>query len=372
MAIENQVVNLISKLMKENVKVVTGIESSYQKLDNFFNDDFVKCLDLGFYNDNSSLIAEIRRELVLLRFWDSFPMLYGKQYVNVFSSLDDMRQYIEKIVKLEEWFFENEKIPVVFTYRDVEDFSISAFTYDDKIIDISKEEYVLINNGFDNYDIEPRKLIRFFVVGFNCWNKKNCLCVWQEQLFEEDDVIQCFQKTNYINVLYGRSILYINRRLLSIKQNELFVLSSDEVLTQVSELSLENRNDRVKGLLQEERFLEILRYEIVNDINKNTLNKIRSLLFEVETYYKFEIGKLQAIKKEMHEDLLHLSEGKIKESISEFLREQQEKERLYVEKLAEYQKISGELIELIRKYEVLRDKEYIGEKREYDYQYDTY
>ena len=69
MVIENNVLALISKLMKENVQKATEITSCYQKLDIFFNDDFVKCLDSGFYNDNASLISEIRQGLMQMRFY---------------------------------------------------------------------------------------------------------------------------------------------------------------------------------------------------------------------------------------------------------------------------------------------------------------
>jgi len=372
MTIENQVLALISKLMKENLREESEITRCYQKLDDFFNGDFVKCLDLGFYNDNATLISETRQELVQIRFWDSIPMLYAKQYINVFSALEDMRQYIDSIVELEDWFFRNDSIPVVFVHSDVEDISISAVTYDEKLVEISKDEYGLICNEFDNYNIEKKKLVRFFIVGINNWNEKNCLCVWQEKAFEEEDIIPCFQKNNCMNVLFGRNIPHINRRLLSVKQTKLCILSSAEVLAQLTESSLEKNNGQVGELLSEDRFIALLCGETESDANRSELNKLRVLLFKVEAFYNHEIRKIQLIKKEMHEDLLHLSEGKIKESISEFLREQQSKERLFNDKLIEYQRISGELIKLVREYGVLRDREYLGVNREYDYQYDSY
>lgn len=372
MVIENNVLALISKLMKENVQKATEITSCYQKLDVFLNDDFVKCLDSGLYNDNASLISEIRQGLMQMRFWDCVPMLYAKQYINVFSALEDVKQYIDNIVELDEWIFRNDDIPVIFVNSNVDDFSVSAITYDEKLVEISKEEYELICKEFDDFGIEKKKLVRFFIVELKEWNERNCLCVWQEKSFDEMEIISCFQKTNYLNVLFGKSVSHIERRLWAIKQKNLYILSSAEVLTQVSEALLKNNADKIKELMQEDYFITILRGEIKDNTSRSELNKLRMLLFEVETFYKHEISKIKIIKKEMHEDLLHLSEGDTKKSIVEFLSEQQAKENLFSDKLVEFQRISEDLIDFVRKYEILRDKEYIGEDKEYDFQYDSY
>jgi len=367
----SQVLALISKLMIDNLRETDEITDSYRKLYGFFNGDFVKTLDQGYYNDSATLISEIRHELLHMRFWDSVPMLFARYYINVFSALEDMRQYINRIVELKDWFFENDSIPVVFVHSNVDETTISAVTYDEKIIKVSEEEYVLICNELDNYNIEQKKLVRFFIVEINNWNTNNCLCIWQEKIFEENDVVACFQKVNSVNIVFGKSISHINRRLLSINFPKICVLSSDEVLTQLAE-SLIIKSEKIGTLLPEEKFFSLLYNKKGDRTYRDEINKIRLQLFRVEAFYNYEISKIKLIKEEMHDDLLHLSEGEIKELISELLKEQQGKERLLDDKLDEYQKICSEFIKRLIDYAFLRENKYTGLSRRCNYRFDPY
>lgn len=372
MEIESKVLDLISKLMNEELEEINPMKKEFSILKDFIHKDFLESLDQGLYNDNATIVTKINDELDKIDFFDSIPQLLGKQFVNIYSTLGELFTRLEINSDVDRLLENNNMIPVVW----ISDFpekksSIYAVTYSNRMIELSHEEMTLIDSKFEEYGIEKRKLIKFFLLKKHTIWENVCFCIWPERIFDNATFHKQLLRDSKMNVVIGNSKAEIQRKLLTIKLNRLHIMLPEGSKEEKGLLELLMDKSPKITLMTSKDLLDFLQENNIKNCNYNVSNIFYSIILDVELYYCKIIKHLKMSETTMSRDLVNLPDGNVQENVSLYRDIQKKKDKIYSNALEDYRKICNELMQKLLKYQKIRRKYFNIDNADYSYYYDT-
>lgn len=372
MEIESKVLDLISKLMNEELEEINPVKKEFSILKDFIHKDFLESLDQGLYNDNATIVTKINDELDKIDFFDSIPQLLGKQFVNIYSTLGELFTRLEINSDVDRLLENNNMIPVVW----ISDFpekksSIYAVTYSNRMIELSHEEMALIDSKFEEYRIEKRKLIKFFLLKKHTIWENVCFCIWPERIFDNATFHKQLLRDSKMNVVIGNSKAEIQRKLLAIKLNRLHIMLPEGSKEEKGLLELLIDKSQKITLMTSKDLLDFLQENNIKNCNYNVSNTFYSIILDVELYYCKIIQHMKMSETTMSRDLVNLPDGNVQENVSLYRDIQKKKDKIYSNALEDYRKICNELMQKLLKYQKIRRKYFDIDNADYSYYYDT-
>ena len=155
---------IITKLMDENVDEVSELESSYQSLANEILKDLPKTLDDGAYIDNATVIRRMSTNLEMNEVLVKIPRLIGKHLISMYSKGTKLKKALSTVIDNAKFLDLNNNLPhLVLPTIGGESHKLYALTYCDKLIELSLDEFRLINTQLYKVGVEGRSLIKAFI-----------------------------------------------------------------------------------------------------------------------------------------------------------------------------------------------------------------
>ncbi|MHB9342014.1 hypothetical protein ACW0TR_01660, partial [Fusobacterium polymorphum] len=91
------VLNIISKLMNEEIEITTELRNLYDKLFSIIEENLATSLDKGMYNDNARVIRQINAILMEKEIFVLIPELAEKSIISIWGNSECISEIFQNI-----------------------------------------------------------------------------------------------------------------------------------------------------------------------------------------------------------------------------------------------------------------------------------
>ena len=304
---------IITKLMDENVDEVSELESSYQTLVNEILKELPKTLDEGAYIDNATVIRRMSNTLEMNEVLVKIPSLIGKHLIAIYSKGSKLKKALSTVAEDTDLLEVNNNLPhLVLPALNCESHKLYALTYCDKLVEISRDEFRLINTQFHKVGVEARSLIKAFISYYTMKYEHEAYVLMPTYVEESNAFYELLQDKidEHIIIPYKELNLYQIKKLQN--QKDMYFLGSEETFREIK------GNTKVSEVI----FLdtEDALYSLLEGWNQFTLNTILSveverILLDVRLFYAHRLGELQKKLERFNKDIVSVSDEELKEEI---------------------------------------------------------
>lgn len=304
---------IITKLMDENIDEVSELELRYQSLANEILKDLPKTLDDGAYIDNATVIRRMSTTLEMNEVLVKVPRLIGKHLISFYSKGPKLKKALSAVIDDVELLDLNNNFPhLVLPIIDGESHKLYALTYCDKLIELSMDEFRLINTQLYKVGVEGRSLIKAFI-SYHTMKYEHEAYILIPTYVEESNPFYELLKDKvdkHIIIPYKELNLYQVKKFQN--QNDIYFLGTD---SDFIKLKGNNKFPEVISLDVEDAL-----YGLLETRNKFTLNTILSveverILLDVRLFYAHRLGELQKKLERFNKDIVSVSDEELKEEI---------------------------------------------------------
>lgn len=338
------VLELLSRLMDEDVGEISSREDKYNKLYDYVHDKLVKALDQGAYIANSEIIRKLDELLEGYSVYNLINKIVGKELL-VFRGAPYhlQKRVFEPILGRCNWIRNNSNLPMFIINGDANRDIIYAVTYMNKIIEIDKEDYVCITRELYKNNLEIRKLLKCFFVFSNHDFENITFLVMPEYVDENNSIYESLKRLITDEYLFVdsdgvwekikkrssfRQLSYIGEGNLA--ADRLYIDKDDVIISDI--IGLLNKKNRPR-------------------INFNIESELLDILLDAEVYYENQIGRVVANIEMLSKDSVMLEDGMIKSQVNTY------KRKLFTQK---------ESLELGKKQFMTMRDEVLGLAKEYE------
>lgn len=304
---------IITKLMDENVDGVSELESSYQSLANEILKDLPKTLDDGAYIDNATVIRRMSTTLEMNEVLVKIPRLIGKHLISVHSKGAKLKKALSTVIDDAKFLDLNNNLPhLVLPNIDGESHKLYALTYCDKLIELSMDEFCLINTQLYKVSVEGRSLIKAFI-SYHKMKFEHEAYLLMPTYVEESNAFYEILKDKideHVIIPYKELNLYQVRKFQN--QKDIYFLGNEEAFN-----VLKGNNKFPEVIFSD---TEDALYSLLESWNQFTLNtmlsaEVERILLDVRLFYVHRIGELQKKLERFNKDIVSVSDEELKEEI---------------------------------------------------------
>lgn len=304
---------IITKLMDENVAEVSELESSYQSLANEILKDLPKTLDDGAYIDNATVIRRMSATLEMNEVLVKIPRLIGKHLISVYSKGAKLKKALSTVIDDAKFLGLNNNLPhLVLPSIDGESHKLYALTYCDKLIELSMDEFRLINTQLYKVSVEGRSLIKAFI-SYHTMKYEHEAYLLMPAYVEESNAFYEILKDKideHVIIPHKELNLYQVRKFQN--QKDIYFLGNEEAFNVLKgnnkfpEVIFSDTEDALHSLL-----------ESWNQFTLNTMLsvEVERILLDVRLFYARRIGELQKKLERFNKDIVSVSDEELKEEI---------------------------------------------------------
>lgn len=304
---------IITKLMDENVDEVSQLESSYQSLANEILKDLPKTLDEGAYIDNATVIRRMSNTLEMNEVLVKIPRLIGKHLIAIYSKGTKLKKAVSTVVDDTELLDGNNNFPhLVLPTTNGDSHKLYALTYCDKLVELSIDEYRLINTQLYKVGVEGRSLIKAFISYHAMKYEHEAYLLMPTYVTESNAFYELLQDKidEHVIIPHKELNLYQVRKFQN--QKNIYFLGSEETFkerkgkTKFPEVIFADTEDALYSLL-----------EGWNQFTLNTMlsAEVERILLDVRLFYAHRLGELQKKLERFNKDIVSVSDEELKEEI---------------------------------------------------------
>lgn len=306
---------VITKLMNENITEVSELELSYQSLANDILKNLPKTLDTGAYIDNATVIRRISSTLEMNEVLVKVPRLIGKHLISLYSKGSKLKEVLSAVIDDAELLDLNNNLPhLVLPTIHGESRKLYALTYCDKLVELSLDEFRLINTQLYKVDVECRSLIKAFI-SYHRMKYEHEAYILMPAYVEESNVFYELLKSKvdkHVIIPYKKLNLGKVRKFQN--QKDVYFLGSEKAF---------------KGRKDNNKFLEVIfldaedaLYGLLESWNQFTLNtmlsmEVERILLDVRLFYEHRIGELQKKLERINKDIINVPNEELQNEIQE-------------------------------------------------------
>ena len=296
---------IITKLMDENVDEISGLESSYQTLANEILKELPKTLDEGAYIDNATVIRRMSNTLEMNEVLAKIPRLIGKHLIAIYSKGPKLKKAMSTVVDDTELLDGNNNFPhLVLPTTNGDSHKLYALTYCDKLVELSLDEYRLINTQLYKVGVEGRSLIKAFISYHAMKYEHEAYLLMPTYVAESNVFYELLQDKidEHVIIPHKELNLYQVRKFQN--QKNIYFLGSEETF---------------KELKGKTKFPEVI-FADTEGWNQFTLNtmlsaEVERILLDVRLFYAHRLGELQKKLERFNKDIVSVSDEELKEEI---------------------------------------------------------
>ena len=304
---------IITKLMDENVDEISVLESNYQSLANEILKELPKTLDNGAYIDNATVIRRISSTLEMNEVLVKVPGLIGKHLISLYSKGSKLKEALSVVIDDVELIDLNNNLPhLVLPTIHGESCRLYALTYCDKLVELSLDEFRLINTQLYKVGVECRSLIKAFI-SYHTMKYEHEAYLLMPTYVEESNVFYELLKNKvdeHVIIPHKELNLYQVRKFQNSK--DIYFLGTDSAFIKIKGNS---KFPEVTSLDVEDSL-----YMLLEDWNQFTLNtmlsvEVERILLDVRLFYTHQFVELQKKLERFNKDIISVSDEELKEEI---------------------------------------------------------
>ena len=310
---KNLLFSVITKLMDENIDEVSELELSYQSLANNILKSLPKTLDNGAYIDNATVIRRISSTLEMNEVLVKVPRLIGKHLISLYSKGSKLKEVLSAVIDDAELIDLNNNLPhLVLPTIHGETHKIYALTYCDKLVELSLDEFRLINTQLYKVGVECRLLIKAFISYHTMKYEHETYLLIPTYVEESNAFYELLQDKidEHVIIPHKELNLYQVRKFQN--QKDTYFLGSEEAFN-----ALKGNNKFPEVIFSD---TEDALYSLLESWNQFTLNtmlsaEVERILLDVRLFYAHRIGELQKKLERFNKDIVSVSDEELKEEI---------------------------------------------------------
>lgn len=361
---KNEMINLIAKIMNEDVVSENEYQSSFHELQKRITENLSKVLDEGLYNDSSSIMSSMKDCCDDMEIINSIPILAGKKIINFFTKIEDIQIVLGNTIPVPEYLQCNSGIPVFLVgNKSAKEDIITAITYSNRQLEVTSDEYIGIADEMKEVSIEHRRLVQLFIVESNKYFENLCLCIWQDKMLPDHEMYKYFIQNAEKTFLIGTSAAKISRRMLALDNIMVDIIGKKNDLEKIKSTLTQRQMERIKAFYEENSVGKIIaNYNSGQKKNYLFVNKIEDILLDVMVYYTKCINHFKNMERMLNEDSLHLPEGSIKEQVNICSTNNRNQRKQFEKALENYRLIFRDIIDTAYEYQNKLQRNLLGEE----------
>ena len=304
---------IITKLMDENVDEVSQLESSYQSLANEILKDLPKTLDEGAYIDNATVIRRMSNTLEMNEVLVKIPRLIGKHLIAIYSKGTKLKKVVSTVVDNTELLDGNNNFPhLVLPTTNGDSHKLYALTYCDKLVELSIDEYRLINTQLYKVGVEGRSLIKALISYHAMKYEHEAYLLMPTYVAESNVFYELLQDKidEHVIIPHKELNLYQVRKFQN--QKNIYFLGSEETF---KELKGKTKFPEVIFADTEDALYSLLEGWNLFTLNTMLSAEVERILLDVRLFYVHRIGELQKKLERFNKDIVSVSDEELKEEI---------------------------------------------------------
>lgn len=344
------VLNIISKLMNEEIEITTELRNLYDKLFSIIEENLATSLDKGMYNDNARVIRQINAILMEKEIFVLIPELAEKSIISIWGNSECISEIFQNIrgnsnhlaIEL------NTNLPlIIIPTEKIEEDKIFCITYMDKIVSISSEEYKFITRELYKLNIDIHKLVKGFLFYSNNFKYLNQIyIIFPEYIDKNNELLKKISKIISKQILILDNEEKWNKLISKLLNQETLILGrkeiNDEDLIKIK---------KVSDLRGEKEFRDICEINNIPSINYTIKTEFEEIFFDIIKFY-YEKRKILNNKiTKLTEESLKLSDTSIKENIQEYRKKLLEQKDNLEKSYNSFIKIYNEIINASLEFE---------------------
>lgn len=344
------ILNIISKLMNEEIEIITESRNLYDKLFSIIEENLASSLDAGMYDDNARIIRQINEILMEKEIFVLFPELAEKSIISIWGNSRYISEIFENITNNHNHFgIElNTNLPlIIIPTEKIEEDKIFCITYMNKIISLSFEEYRFITRELYKYNIDTHKLIKGFLLYSNDFKYLNQIYfIFPEYTDKNNELLKKFNKII-------RKQIFILDKEEKWKKLVSKLLNKETLLLGVKETDDEDliKTKKIHDLRGKKDFKDICEINNTVSINYATRIEFEEIFLDIIRFYHEKRETLNNKITRLTEDSLKLSDSFIKENVQEFRNKIFEQKDNLEESYGIFIKIYNEIINICLEFE---------------------
>ena len=275
--------------------------------------DLPKTLDDGAYIDNATVIRRMSTTLEMNEVLVKIPRLIGKHLIAIYSKGTKLKKALSTVVDDIELLDGNNNFPhLVLPTTNGDSHKLYALTYCDKLVELSIDEYRLINTQLYKVGVEGRSLIKAFISYHAMKYEHEAYLLMPTYVAESNAFYELLQDKIDEHVIIPHKELNLNQVRKFQKQNDIYFLGTELCF---------------KELKGNHKFPEVIfsdtdesLYILLEGWNQFTLNtmltvEVERILLDVRLFYVHRLGELQKKLERFNKDIVSVSDEEIKEEI---------------------------------------------------------
>lgn len=344
------ILNIISKLMNEEIEIITESRNLYDKLFSIIEENLASSLDAGMYDDNARIIRQINEILMEKEIFVLFPELAEKSIISIWGNSRYISEIFENITNNHNHFgIElNTNLPlIIIPTEKIEEDKIFCITYMNKIISLSFEEYRFITRELYKHNIDTHKLIKGFLLYSNDFKYLNQIYfIFPEYTDKNNELLKKFNKII-------RKQIFILDKEEKWKKLVSKLLNKETLLLGVKETDDEDliKTKKIHDLRGKKDFKDICEINNTVSINYATRIEFEEIFLDIIRFYHEKRETLNNKITRLTEDSLKLSDSFIKENVQEFRNKIFEQKDNLEESYGIFIKIYNEIINICLEFE---------------------
>lgn len=341
--------SVITKLMDENIDIVSSDAASYQMLVNDILQMLPKALDDGSYIDNAKVIRQVSHHFEANEILVKIPQLVGKHLVAIHGSSCDLQRSFESIISEIDVLEYNNNVPhLILPISNDEEVSIYALTYCDKLVELSIDEFELIHQTLYKESIEITDLIKAFI-SYHPIKYTNEAYLFMPSHVQESNSFYSLLKAKIekqIVIPCDTLNLYQVKKFQIAKT--IYFLCNMEAYKSLEGNEIFSKVFLINDINMLETFLEKC-----NQLTVNTLLtlEIEKSLMDVHLFYERKLEELRNKIERFNRDIISISNEALKDEIQDYRSILREEINVFQTGLSEFDALYKKIVEEVDQFE---------------------
>lgn len=338
-----------------------NIENLKFQKDYFYLEKQVDVLSELLYNKNCffnfEIVENLKNTIFINKINILFPFLIGKTGKMFFGMSYELEKIMKKIYDVNFKFSCNKNLPMVVVPANVSNIEIGVVNYKNQIIELTFDEYIMLNTEFYKENIDINKIIKCFVVFVPVKEKYQYSVLIPQYSSSTNDIFLMLNKFISNQILVSDNNDNYLKQISKLSSKEILFIGNDIQLNKIR-----NKNLLIKQIVLEDVVKSFK--ENVFDINFVISEKLLNDLLKINIYYKDILFSLSKKINEVSKNLLYLDNYDVKEELLDYQKELFDDKKNIENWLQEFDNKKNELILMVEKYE-----ECLWQKKENDIYY---
>lgn len=343
---EKDILKTLSKTMSEESTSMTEQKKIYENIEEKLIKDLPNLLDKGPHIASATVMLQIHDILNKYNLFTLLPSLGGKTLIAIFGDANKIQGAMKDVVSFDfDWLKYNRIIPtIIVNDGEKKENKIFAINYMNKVLKLSKREYMILLTQLEKNGIEAGRIIKAFVINAECkYNNENFIVI-PKYVSASHDLFSSLRHGTLIQLVIPGHAQDLDVVKTKTFWGKTYILQSD------NDKSERKWNENVAAL-NEERLEDFFKCYDLPCLNNAISEEITNALAKVEVFYQTRLINVNKKIEAINRDIVKLHDENVKNESQGYKKRLFEEKALLDESVANLKKFKNELMAVLLNYE---------------------